>query len=306
MKLGLIADTQLQLDDLKSLIVKAGYDIGVAFRIGGTEPDGIPPVDAWVVRSGPGGDENILYVESLGMLDVPVIFDEVETISSMASEERIRRFMGKLEQCSSEIFSDSAPREKAKEVWVLAASTGGPEAVGRFLKVLPENISGVAFIYVQHIDTGMDESLYKAVSQNSSWKVCTSDKTRLVKEKTIYIVSPDHQLNFNEVGLMLPVKEAWVGPYCPSIDQVIARVARHFGKNSGAIVFSGMGNDGALSCRFMKNTGGTVWVQTPNTCTVDSMPVSTIETGSVTFNGTPEKLAEQFNLVRKRIAPYAS
>lgn len=305
MRLGLIADTQLQLDDLKSLVAKAGFDIGVAFQTGGTEPNDVPVVDAWVVRSGPGSEQNASYIDSLGLLDVPVIFDEVETISSMASEERMRRFVSKLEQCSSEAAPDVA-REKAKEVWVLAASAGGPEAVARFLKALPENINGVAFVYVQHIDARMDESLHKAVMQSSHWKVSSCDKTQLVKEKSIYVVSPNHQLNFNEVGLMRPIKEAWVGPYCPSVDQVIARVARNFGKSSGAIIFSGMGNDGALSCKYMKNNGGTIWAQTPSSCTVDSMPVSAIETGSVTFKGTPEKLAEQFNLVRKRIAPYAS
>ncbi|WNO09361.1 chemotaxis protein CheB [Teredinibacter sp. KSP-S5-2] len=302
MKLGLIADTSVQIEDLKTLVLNAGYEVGVALKVGSAEPEEIPAVDAWVVRIGPSSDDSYPYVESLGDLDIPVIFDEVESFSSMENEERIRRFVAKLERCATEIREDDEPpeentKQKAKEVWVLAASTGGPEAVSNFLSLLPPDIRGTAFIYVQHIDRSMHASLTRTIAKNSQWKLRDCEKTRTILEQEIYLVSPEHQIEFSEIGTLYPVKQKWMGLFHPSIDQVIARTARRFGKNSGAIIFSGMGDDGALSCRFLKNIGGRVWAQSPESCTIDSMPQHAIDTGCVSFLGTPEKLAAQFSLL---------
>ena len=78
------------------------------------------------------------------------------------------------------------------------------------------------------------------------------------------------------------------------IDQVMIKVAHIYGENSGAIIFSGMGNDGTKGSQYMKHSGGQVWAQSPDSCMIDSMPTSALKTGCITVQGTPKELAKKF------------
>ena len=88
-------------------------------------------------------------------------------------------------------------------------------------------------------------------------------------------------------------EEPWEGPYSPSIDQVMALIADHFGVQSGAILFSGMGNDGAISAAKLRQMGIEVWAQSAETCANSSQPDSARATGCVSFSGSPRELARK-------------
>ena len=91
--------------------------------------------------------------------------------------------------------------------------------------------------------------------------------------------------------LVVNYGQSWKGSYAPSIDQIAANAARIYRERCGLIIFTGMGDDGAASCRLIKQVGGKVWAQSPSDCTSDSMPVSALATGCVSLTGTPEYLA---------------
>ena len=95
--------------------------------------------------------------------------------------------------------------------------------------------------------------------------------------------------------------QSWKGNYAPSIDQIAANVARIYRERSGLIIFTGMGDDGAASCRLLRQVGGKAWSQSPDDCTSDSMPVSAIATGCVSLIGTPEYLAQELTKLKQEI-----
>ena len=68
-------------------------------------------------------------------------------------------------------------------------------------------------------------------------------------------------------------------------------VADAFGANAGVIVFSGMAEDAAEGSVYLAGIGGRVYVQDPDTCVISSMVDGVIETGVVTFAGSPKALA---------------
>jgi len=293
LKFGLLAETAAQLDDLVQLVNQTGHEVALALKASSGCLENVAEVEAWVARLDLQHEKSITLMEELEAFDVPVIYDDIESYSALGQAERVSRFASKIQLCTG-TGAQSGEVAKADEVWVLAGSTGGPEAVGLFLKALPENITGVAFIYVQHINAEISATLQRALLLSTSWAVLSCDRAQPLLEKCIYIVSPSHQVDIHNTGVIAPVAETWVGLYQPSADQVIAKVARNFGKRSGVIVFSGMGDDGAQSCSYMRGSGGVVWAQSPDTCAVDSMPVSAIKTGAVTYQGPPETLARQF------------
>jgi chemosensory pili system protein ChpB (putative protein-glutamate methylesterase) len=81
--------------------------------------------------------------------------------------------------------------------------------------------------------------------------------------------------------------------YRPSIDAIMEQVSRRYGKRAGAIVFSGMGDDGARGCGAVTSRGGVVWAQDTDSCFISSMPDRARATGLVSFSGRPSALARR-------------
>ena len=301
LKLGLIADSSIQLRKLESLVEYAGYAVGAALLSTNSSEQVMPEVDVWVVRVDMQSEKSIALMERLEDEPVPVIYDDAESYTSLDPSESAKRFSRKVNTSNKLKPNSASSASRARRVWVLAASTGGPDAVVTFIKNLPADLEDVAFIYVQHIDERMSESLQKVIARNTQWEVFSCDQPQRLNAKSFYIVSPEHQVDLDDMGCLIPVAAPWEGPYSPSVDQVLAKVAKKFGKDSGAIIFSGMGDDGAKTCRLLALAGGKVWVQAPSSCAVDSMPQEAIATESVSFIGTPELLAREFVASQRNI-----
>ena len=62
---------------------------------------------------------------------------------------------------------------------------------------------------------------------------------------------------------------------------------------SVAVVLSGMGTDGTLGVRAIKEAQGVVLVQDPATARFDGMPRSAIDSGAVDLVGPPEELCRR-------------
>lgn len=300
LNLGLLADSRTQLDDLQTTVESANFPVAAALLTRSDNLTALPEVDLWVVRVDFESEHSHTIIDQIDALDIPVIYDEAESYVSLDIEERARRFSRKIELCGYRPETRDVKISRATEVWVLAASAGGPEAVIEFIKHVPAEISKVAFIYVQHTDESMTDALVKSLQRHSVWQVYYVSSPHIICERGIYVISPSHQLDISDTGVLNPVYSPWPGPYKPSIDQVVAKVWRRYGRDSGVIVFSGMGDDGARTCCLIKNAGGQVWVQAPETCIVDSMPVEVINTECVQYSGSPQALAENFSAYQTR------
>jgi chemosensory pili system protein ChpB (putative protein-glutamate methylesterase) len=177
------------------------------------------------------------------------------------------------------------------QIWVLGASLGGPEAVKEFLDALPEGLP-VAFVYAQHIDPRFEQALCQAVGRHSAYTLKNIEHGASLNIGDVLISPVAHTFDIAGMGCLSVNTEGWEGPYGPSIDGVIDKVARYAGSRFGCILFSGMGSDGAESIISVPE-GQPLWVQSPDTCGNSSMPESAIGTGRITYVGDPYQLALQ-------------
>ena len=180
--------------------------------------------------------------------------------------------------------------EPARYVWVLGASLGGPKAVKEFLDVLPEGLP-MAFVIAQHIDAGFHKTLEQVWSRNSHFTFIDPRPGNVIANGQIVIAPVEQVMRINAESQIELVQEDWEGPYSPSIDQVMNDMFDRFAQRTGAILFSGMGNDGAIAGPRMRKAGLEIWAQTAETCGSSSMPDSARDTGCVTFSGSPRELA---------------
>lgn len=183
---------------------------------------------------------------------------------------------------------------RARCIWVLGASIGGPQAVKQFLARLPKDLP-VCFILAQHIGVGFVNLLAEQLSRVTSVKV-TTPKNGMVLEKGHLVVAPvDKRINFSERGVISMEDITQRSIYSPSIDDVMTVVSKHYGEDANAIIFSGMGNDGTAGCHLIAQKGGMVWAQEPKSCVISSMADSVRFADIVSLSATPEELAD--NLV---------
>lgn len=316
LSIGILVDSSLKHQYLGNMVVEAGHTIGFAYvlKVNAELPSLEQKVDAWVVDvNDPEGEEDreqkLALVRLLDTLleqtKVPLIVNDSLELTQGSPEYNnwMRRTLQRLERLNGDINLQAGAG--ASEVWVLAASTGGPAAVKDFLMQLPSGLK-VAFIYVQHIGSGQADTLVKMMSSAGSYPVSIARQGSVLSDNTITLVTADRSVNIHYNGTLVVDKKPWSGYYSPSIDQVAANIARVYRKRSGIIIFSGMGDDGAASCRLIKQQGGKVWVQRPEQCTIASMPDAAIATGTVTFIGSPLELADEFAKLKspKKIRSY--
>lgn len=199
-------------------------------------------------------------------------------------------------------------------VCVLAASMGGPEAVKRFLDCVPVTLP-VAFVLVQHIDPNMQSVLPRVLGRHNGWKFDTEknfssqppdDEQRILPnlhlaKGHVLVVPAVRQIDFGDCGEVFahasihPESEKykpWPGQYQPSINVVMRRAAEAFRSRLITIVFSGMGDDGSAAVTSVQEARGTIWAQSSGSCVCSSQPDNVRASGQVSFNGTPEVLAE--------------
>ncbi|MDH4871006.1 chemotaxis protein CheB [Pseudomonas sp. BN515] len=180
--------------------------------------------------------------------------------------------------------------EPARQVWLLAASLGGPAAVKAFLDALPGGLP-IGFIYAQHIDASFEGALPQAVGRHSQWHVNQARHGDAVRCGEVVVVPISRELNFADDGRMQVGERPWPEPYSPSIDQAMLNLAQHFGAQCGVIAFSGMGSDGSAAAAYLRRQGGLIWTQSAESCACSSMPDSLREGGYSGFSGDPRELA---------------
>lgn len=180
--------------------------------------------------------------------------------------------------------------EPAKQVWLLAASLGGPAAVKEFLDALPGGLP-IGFIYAQHIDAAFEAALPQAVGRHSQWHVNPARNGDALRCGEVVVAPINNELGFSDDGAMAVAERGWPEPYSPSIDQMMLNLAQQFGTHCGVIAFSGMGSDGSAAAAYVRRQGGVIWTQKADSCACPSMPDSLREGGYSALSGDPRELA---------------
>lgn len=191
--------------------------------------------------------------------------------------------------------------EPASEIWVLAASLGGPSAIKSFLDLIPQNIKA-SFLYAQHIDAHFSHVLTQVLGRHAKLNLLALENSYPLYDGEVRVIPVDHEVTFNSERAQIK-ENAWHGPYGPSIDHLLKNAVDAFGSRCNLMVFSGMGNDSAMMAPAMKKIGCQIWTQSPETCASSSMPQTIIDMECSHFTSTPEGLAEA---LIKRVGCYST
>ncbi len=304
--IGIIADSAEHLLSLQKALRARNYEITVACRPDDKLKDvirGFYP-DAWLVCLSPDFDDEDVF-DLIFDVSQPLLLDETNiNVNSVDHDGWIERILSKLAVLvvGPTIRQDSQPEVEIRQsfplreglpehVWVLGASLGGPEAVVEFLQNVPADLP-VTFIYAQHIDSGFVSVLSDVISRNTGFDVDVLKHGDVMGRGQVRIVPVDEEIRFLSMGRVVSTGKRWSGPYSPAISQVMAEISEIYERDSGAILFSGMGDDGAMASRKVLANGGQLWLQSSSSCVCSGMVDATANVIENSKMSTPAELAK--------------
>jgi chemotaxis methyl-accepting protein methylase len=159
----------------------------------------------------------------------------------------------------------------------IGASAGGLEALEHFLSAVPKN-SGMAFVIVQHLDPTRQGIMPELLQRITAMKVIQVRDRTPVQANCVYVIPPNKDMSILHGILHLLEPASPRGLRLP-IDFFLRSLAQDRQEHSIGVILSGMGSDGTLGLRAIKEKGGVVLVQDPKTAKFDGMPRSAIDSG---------------------------
>jgi two-component system chemotaxis response regulator CheB len=234
------------------------------------------------------GMEKVFKAISYGALDV-IDKSELELAGQKRSGETLiakikfltgvrvtERRRGGLRSERSVVDLKPARVEISERIVAIVASTGGPQALLDVLKRLPGDFP-CGIVIVQHITSGFLPGLVNWLNKECKIKVKIGEDSEAIQPGVAYLAPDDHQMRVGDSGKIMLSKEPAYGGHRPSGDILLESVARAYGKGSVAAILTGMGRDGAMGIKTIKQLDGKTIAQNEKSCIVFGMPKAAIE-----------------------------
>lgn len=198
----------------------------------------------------------------------------------------------------------AAVGDKAIECIAVAASTGGIPAFTNFLAHLSPDISA-PILLTQHLPDAFMEFYARQIAMMTSRKVCVATAAMRVEPDHIYLAPGDAHLvvagNGRRTEIILDRRPVDNG-CCPSADPMLDSVADVYGAGGVAVILSGMGRDGANGAERLRNAGGTIFAQAPESCVIWGMPGAVAKAGIASATLNPDAIALMLSSFKPRRA----
>lgn len=180
----------------------------------------------------------------------------------------------------------AAPRERRAAFSCLAigTSTGGPVALSRIVPQLPGDYPK-PIVIVQHMPPGFTRPLAERLDASSRVTVREAAEGMVLRPGLALVAPAGRQLRVvrtgsDEVSVQLSGDDGR-SLHVPSVDVMTASVADVYGSGTLAAILTGMGQDGVIGLRRVKEAGGFVIGQDEASCVVYGMPRAAAQAGLV-------------------------
>ncbi|HOV14390.1 MAG TPA: chemotaxis response regulator protein-glutamate methylesterase [Spirochaetota bacterium] len=184
-----------------------------------------------------------------------------------------------IKKSSSHLLSQTT-----NKVIAIGASTGGTIALKEILSKLPKTCTGI--VITQHMPEGFTKSFSNSLNSECEIDVRESeDDDKILIGQAIIAMGNTH-LKVERSGAYYRCKisnEPHVNRHRPSVDVMFESIAQSVGKNALGILLTGMGKDGALGLKAIKDAGGITIAQNETSCVVYGMPKAAVDIGAAHY-----------------------
>lgn len=206
-----------------------------------------------------------------------VLIEKIKEVSKVVLKEVPK------EQNHINIHEHSFDDHANYDIIVIGASTGGPTAIETVLTQLPKNLN-VPVLVVQHIPPNFVPAFAARLNQITPLSVRMAQKGDILEAGNILIAPGDKNMivRRKEKQVFIDFTDRkFIAYNDPSVDSLMLSVAEVYGKKGIGVLLTGMGKDGALGMKAIKEKGGYTIAQSQKTCVVYGMPRAAVETDAV-------------------------
>jgi two-component system chemotaxis response regulator CheB len=226
-----------------------------------------------------------LELGALGLRVKPSIDDGLEAwnlakeLKLLASVRVIRHLRGP-KRAPPPLKQDNPLQPASVGVVAVAASTGGPQILQRFLSELPADFPAPIAI-VQHINAAFAESLSGWLANSSRLKVRLAQDGELLMPGHVLIAPPGMHMVIPFRGRVALKPGVERDGHMPSGTVLLESAAKAYGRRALGLILTGMGEDGAAGMLAIKQAGGVTVAQNEESCVVFGMPGAAVERNAV-------------------------
>lgn len=175
----------------------------------------------------------------------------------------------------------AAGTSQSGKIIVIGASTGGTVALEKIIARIGFAHPGI--VIVQHMPAGFTAAFADRLNRLYAPNISEARHGDMVQQNSIYIAPGGFQTRIVQEGQKYRLEvtdEAPVNRHKPSVDVLFDSAARLGGKDTLAVILTGMGADGAQGMLRISKNGGDTVAQDEQTSAVFGMPAEAIALGA--------------------------
>jgi two-component system chemotaxis response regulator CheB len=209
--------------------------------------------------------------------------DELIAKVKAAASARVRAPSASSAASADVVLAKRAPQRQLRtteRIIAIGASTGGIEAIKDVLIHLPPDTPGI--VITQHIPKLFSGAFARRMNACCQLSVCEAEEGQQVLRGHAYIAPGDKHLLLVRDGARYVCRlddGAPVNRHKPSVDVLFRSVAQQAGRNAIGVILTGMGKDGAVGLKEMRDAGSRTVAQDEATSIVWGMPGEAVAVG---------------------------
>lgn len=175
-------------------------------------------------------------------------------------------------------------------VVAIGASAGGIEAFSELLRNL-STVTGMSFIYIQHLSPEHESNLSTILSRATKMPVQEAKEGLKLKPDHIYIIPPNRTMRLDDHTLKLSLRPIRPESHLP-INEFLMSLAEVYKERAIGVLLSGNPPDGTIGLKTIKAAGGITFAQ-DSTAQFSGMPKHAIAEEVVDLVLSPPRIAEE-------------
>lgn len=169
-----------------------------------------------------------------------------------------------------------------KRLVVIGASTGGVEALRDLLPSLPAGLPPI--LVVQHIPAFFSKAVAERLNTLCAYEVREAADNDPVRPGQCLIAPGNFHMmvQADSSGYRIRLTQSPPVHHCrPAVDVLFRSAAEAAGRHTLGVLLTGMGSDGAMGMRAIRNAGGINLAEHEDSCVIYGMPRAAVQLGVV-------------------------
>jgi two-component system, chemotaxis family, protein-glutamate methylesterase/glutaminase len=247
----------------------------------------VRPTPILVLHHGPRGRTDPFKALALGALDMAelplqptdVFWEAMARRIALLAQVRVVQHVRGKRRHRVRLPTPPPGAEPPFPVVAIGASLGGPKALACLLSMLPREL-GAPVCICQHISDGFTWGLANWLGSESGKHVVEARQDEPLEPGTIYVAPSRAHFTVEAPGRVALDTGGPIQGFRPSCDALLESVANSFGRRTIGVILTGMGRDGAMGLRAIRQRGGRTIAQDESSCVVFGMPREAILLGA--------------------------